>query len=250
MPLHSAPTENLSVYHQNNGLLFQFVLEEFLAVIPAVSAIGTAYQRLEAALVRRRPNQEVERLAGQILDSIASLTGSALVSNHSYPWTPSKGSLGKLKHYIHLFAAPVPEVEELTDSLKGAVSNAYHAAMQARDVLWQLGQRPMVLREASELFRLLNNLIEASRRIEELVPSLLIHFRDDENVVYFLIRRAEAFDDLHEELYVCNLLSKMYDGGLDEAAEFIRDRYRERGFTRLTTQIDEKIDALRGRNCG
>jgi hypothetical protein len=247
MPLHPEPTENLSVYHQNNGLLFQFVLEEFLAVIPAVDAIRGAYQRLEAALVRRRPNQEVERLARQILSSIASLTGSALVNNPAYPWTPSKGSLGKLKHYVHLLRAPALEVEELTDQLKGVVNHAYHGAMQARDVLWQLGQRQIVLREASDLFRLLNNLIDATRRIEELLPSLLLHFRNDENVVYFLIRRAEAFDSLHQDLYVSNLLRKMYEDGLDEAREFLKGRYRARGFKRLAEQLDMKIFAIKER---
>ncbi len=247
MPAHAAPTENLSVYHQSNGLLFQFVLEEFLSVIPAVDAIQTAHQRLEAALVRRRPNEEVERLSQQILSNIAALTGSALVSNHSYPWTPSKGSLGKLKHYIHLFRAPVSEVEELTDQLKGVVSQAYHGAMQARDVLWQLGQKPMVLRETSELFRLLNTLTEASRRIEELLPSLLVNFRNDENVVYFLVRRADAFANLHQEFYVCNLLTKMYDNGLDEASQFLRDRYLKRGFNRLAERINQKIAAIKER---
>lgn len=247
MPAHPAPTENLSVYHQSNGLLFQFVLEEFLAVIPAVDAIQTAHQRLEATLVRRRPNEEVERLSHQILSNIAALTGSALVSNHSYPWTPSKGSIGKLKHYIHLFRAPVPEVEELTDQLKGMVSQGYHGAMQARDVLWHLGQKPMVLREASELFRLLNTLIEACRRIEELLPSLLVHFRDDENVVYFLVRRADAFENLHQEFYVCNLLTRMYDNGLDEASQFLQDRYLERGFEKLAGRIEGKIVAIKER---
>lgn len=247
MPTHSAPTENLSVYHQNNGLLFQFVLEEFLAVIPAVDAIRAAYQQLEGALVRRRPNQEVERLARQILTSIAALTGSALVSNHSYPWTPSKGSLGKLKHYVHLLDAPASEVEELTDQLKGVVSHSYHAAMQARDVLWQLGRRQIVLREASDLFRLLNALIDAARRIEELLPSLLFHFRDDENVVYFLVRRADAFATLQQELYVCNLLRKMYDDGLDEAHQFLYKRYETRGFKKLAEQLEMKIAPIRER---
>ena len=249
MPAHPAPTENLSVYHQNNGLLFQFVLEEFLSVIPAVDAIQGAHQRLEGALVRRRPDQEVERLSRQILSNIASLTGSALVSNYFYPWTPSKGSLGKLKRYVQLLKSPAPEVEELADQLKGAVSNAYHGAMQARDVLWHLAKKPMVLREAAELFRLLNTLIDASRRVEELLPSLLVHFRDDENVVYFLVRRADAFANLHQELYVCNLLKKMYDNGLDEASQFLQDRYLERGFDQLAKRIQDKIAAIKERSC-
>ncbi len=243
MTRHPTPTEHLSAYHQNSGLLFQFVLEELLLSIPVVDQIHLTFTALENALMQRTDPDEVEGYLANLLVNIAELTGSALVHNQIYPWTPSKGSLGKLKHYTQLLA-PGDQEEPFhypATLLSVAISKAYHSAIQAREIVWQLRQKPITLSEASTLFSLLTRLAVKVQEASDLLPTLVAHFREDENVLYYLLRSREKFEAVYKRPLVKELAKQIFKRGITEMGDFLVERYQERGFDQVAASIPRQI---------
>ena len=125
MPAYQHP----SVYSQSSSLLFQFILDEFLIAAQEGAKMSPLYLQLETALLRHRPFREIERLLSQVGGALAILTGSARIHTQIYPWTPSKGALGKLKHYTSVFAPQESRLDASISELAIAASKSYHGAL-------------------------------------------------------------------------------------------------------------------------
>ena len=226
------PNRSLSIYHQSASLLFQFVLEEFLASWPRIVELQHCHIELKSALDGRNQN-EVDRILAHMSVAVADLTGSEQVGNMIYPWSAKKGALGKLKHYTHLFDG--------FEALRTDVSKAFHATLQAREVLWQWRQGS----PDEGLFKLLDRIDELAQRLKRHMPEVLTHFGDDENVLLFLLKRQAELAVIYDGLV--EMVEGLFSEGLSGLEQHVRQRYFDRGFHQMLPMISSSVAELAGR---
>lgn len=236
-------TKNLSIYCQSHGLLFQFLLTEFLATLKEVQAIEQLYKKME-----KNASEEMLALLEKLFSSINALTGSAVINQPYFPWSCDKGCLNKLHHYCYLYAHLSPDNKKETAEINTSVRKAFHSAMESRELLLCLQQESHmgkpVFAESQVLHPLLDKLIDNLTRVSRLLLPIILSYREDENVLFFLLSRQEEFDSLYQSSCLAHLLQQMYPGGLREAKDFLLKQYTKRGFDHLLALIDKKMVML------
>ncbi|MGE3954900.1 MAG: hypothetical protein AB7F31_06940 [Parachlamydiales bacterium] len=219
-------------YGQKPGVLFQFLLDQFLSAFGEVKAIQKLCNHLSTA---------TDWQVSHMMAALGRLTGHPL-SDPTPSWESDRGHLGNLKHLATTFS-------ELSDygearELAGAVDRAFFSALEARDTL------PRFLRSPLQKERLqvtvlctphLRRLVENVERIGNLIPSLIAHFREEENVLLFLLRRRPDFDSLYGTSFTKNLLQMMFPEGLRELQVVMEERYRKRGFEKLAESVRHRL---------
>ena len=217
-------------YGQKPGVLFQFVLAEFLATYTEVKAIQAFSNHLAAAT-----DWQLSKMMG----SLSQLTGSPL-SDHTSPW--DRGALGKLKYLTTALAELTGETS--IQELSGAVNRAFFAALETRDILPGFLRRPLQkdrLQATVLCSPHLRRLSENLERVANLIPSIIQEYRGDENVLLFVVKKRADFDTLYGTSFTKNLLLTMFPEGLCDLQTLIEERYRERGFEKIADTISHKL---------
>lgn len=239
--------QEVNLFGQSPSLFFQFILAEFLATYKEVLEVENTYKEMEALLIKRRLLADVDHLLEQLLQTITNLTGSEIINEHSPSWGTTKGALSKLRHNCYPFVQQFDSKEKSVVNLNVCVSKAFHSALQAKEVILYLKQENHSVRKMpdfSMLYQLLDRLIDNINRASRLILRIIIHFRDDENVVYFLLRHKDALNDVYKTDFVTKLFRKMYPEGIEEAGQLLMKKYSERGFNNLLNTIATKISDL------
>lgn len=241
--------QNLNIYCQSNSLLFQFILADFLKTFSHIQEVERIYDQMEATLIKRRLHGGVEHYLTELLSILPSLTGSqsVIASEISFPWTAEKGSLNKLRHYCYLFVHRSKSEDKDIANMNVCVSKAFHSALQCREVILSLQQESLENTSVPSyvtLYQLLDRLIDNMRRVSRLILRILIQYRTDENVLYFLLRHREDFDRLYKTQFVIKILKKMYPRGIKEAGELLVEKYSRRGFDSIIPAINHQIEEM------
>lgn len=239
---------NLNVYSQSTSLLFQFILSEFIVTFNKIQEIERLYEQMEAQLIRERLRGDVSSYLGRLLDILPMLTGSQMViaNEQTFPWTYHKGSLNKLRHYCYLLSHRSSDQIDILN-MNVAVSKAFHSALQIKEVIFSLQKHcedPHRIPNYVTLYQLLDRVIDNMRRTSRLILRILIQFKEDENVLYFLLKHKTSFDKLYKTQFVARILKKMFPKGALEAAEILREKYTERGFHNLIESITSQVLSL------
>ncbi len=252
----SAPTDtNLNIYCQSNSLLFQFILAEFLSSFKKVQEIENAYDQMESNLIKQRLRGGANSYLTQLLHAIPALTGSqmVIVSEQSVSWAAEKGSLNKLRHYCYLFTNRSSAEDKDIINMNVCVSKAFHSSLQSREVILSLQREPQDSNRVPNyvaLYQLLDRLIDNMRRVSRLILRIIMQYREDENVLYFLLRHREKFDALYKTEFVVKILKKMYPKGIKEAGSLILEKYAKRGFDNLLSSISTHMSKLESCSIG
>jgi len=89
-----------------------------------------------------------------------------------------------------------------------------------------------------------NSVCVALKEIRALLLDELITFRDDENVLFFLLRHQAEFDHVYSASMVSKTLETLFAEGLGAASNFLTGRFERRGFYHLIPLISQKIERL------
>lgn len=171
-----------AIRSQNLGLLFQFILREFLNAVSLFEA-----------------------------RDFSKLSPLSTLSGHFRPPSP----LEKLHTYLAAFPRDVALLQQATqDALASA-------------------------RTENE-----SGLCAALKEIRALLLDELITFRDDENVLFFLLRHQAEFDHIYSASMVRKTLETLFPEGLKTASNFLAGRYERRGFYHIIPVISQKIERL------
>lgn len=243
-----ATEANLNIYSQSTSLLFQFILSEFIVSSKKVQEIERIYDQMESLLIKQRLEGDVEVYLSELLDLIPTLTGSqiVIVNEQTFPWTHHKGSLNKLRHYCYLLSHRSPEQIDILN-MNVAVSKAFHSALQIREVIFSLQRQcedPNRIPNYVSLYQLLDRVIDNMRRASRLILRILIQFKEDENVLLFLLKYKTDFDRLYKTQFVSRILKKMFSKGAEEAEALLKEKYAERGFHNLIDSITHQMSSL------
>lgn len=100
---------------------------------------------------------------------------------------------------------------------------------------------------ASLLVQNIHEVIISLENFRHFLGEILLQYRSDENVVFFLLRHHAEFDDCYGKNFVVDLLKKMYPDGVNEVERFLSKRYALRGFQHLLPTISSKMTFLPNR---
>lgn len=86
-----------------------------------------------------------------------------------------------------------------------------------------------------------NDLLQAAirkfdlERLKKLLPKIALQFKEDENLLFFLIRHQDQWDQVYGENATAKLLKKLHP----HYSTYIEEKYAERGYGHLTPIIRE-----------
>jgi len=200
------PYNRFDFYHQNEALLFQFILHECL---------------LTHQLLKKKPDEKM----------LLRLLGDS----HVRAWNGQKGHLQKLLHYHDLLISHFSDSKNpLIINTGKALDRAFIAAQECQKLLGETS----ALKPFQQLKR-------EMKKVTQLLFDKIGDYRKNENILFFILRQHKQFDDLYGEPIVAKTFSSLFPGGLREAGVFIEENYSRRGFNHLLPIIHKKIKSLK-----
>lgn len=238
---------DLNIYGQSESLLFQFILAEFLITYKEIQKIEKIYSAIELELIRNHLHANVDHPFYSILDILPQLIGNPMIVNHeqSFQWTYNKGSLSKLRHFAYLFSLKRSDYPEVVN-MNVCVSKAFHSALQLKEVILNIQHKlsDYQIPDYITFYQLTDKLIDNMRLTSRLIIKILIHKKEDENILHFLLQNQEAFDEVYKTSFVLRILKKMYPKGMKHAKDLVVEKYVRRGFLSLLEPISEQFTKL------
>ncbi len=238
---------DLNLYGQDPSLLFQFILAEFIFTFTEVQRMEVVYKEMETLLITGRFLANVDSHLDKLLSSVTQLTGSSMINEHISPWDSKSGSLSKLRHHCYPFVNRSDSKDKSIVNLNICVSKAFHSSLQAREIIIYLQQEKHNVKGVPDyamLYQLLDRLIDNINRVSRLILRIIIQYRDNENVVYFLLRKRDELNTLYKTDLVSKIFRKMYPNEVEEAGQLLMKKYSDRGFKNLLNAIATKIAEL------
>lgn len=209
-----------SSFHQNNGLIFQFILVHFCTAMTEVIALETALKKQGKGLEER------------VVDSFERLLGEPFKNGH-YPWNSDIGLFFKLKNYCAALAAKSYDKDKEAKHLE-----------KVADQVWKISRE---IQESTLDVKILSKILKLSaamRRLARQIVQTVPQFRDDENVLYYLIKNQQQLDALFGNHFVVTLMDFLFPGGQEETERFLINRYTQRGFTQVLPTISNCLESI------
>lgn len=235
---------HVNSYHHSNSLLFQFILLEFLEAyneirqLDAIRCGNDSPMRASESCCRQDPPHHLVSLA------LTKLVGSPKDYMRLFSWNFSEGLLAKLRSYCALFLQNADVNEKELIAIQHYTDKIWQACMQATDIVHETPQDRPILMLA------LDKASGAMQRLAKLIARLIHQFRDDENVIFYVLRHHEVFDKLYGHRFMHKLIHKIYPKGLNEVRVFLVKKYQERGFDNLLPVIDTTIKEIEASSSG
>jgi hypothetical protein len=209
MKRKAAQADNrFAFYHQNEALLFQFLLHECLC----------AHQ-----ILRKRPSFE---LFSQFVGRFEC---------KSTTWQAPNGHLPRLLHYSFLLATHFENTSSaLCKNLGAILERSFLTAKKCHESFNNE-------KEHSKLYAILRREIRAFMK---LLLEKLNDFRDNASVLYFLLRHQEQFDAMYKEPIIRNIFLTFFPEGLGAAQLFLVEKFSKKGCNHLIPYIEDKLQKL------
>lgn len=232
------PPRKAKTYHHNNSLLFQFILIEFIEAYGDIQRLDVLCNRKPTALSDSHPNLHNPDTRKQIEGILHKLTGTTRDYMRLFSWNFGDGLLAKLKNNCGLFIHNAVGGEKELIALLHYADKIWLGCLQASDALSE---------PTPDLTTFLAAVEKASssmQRFAKQMARIAMQFREDENVLFCILRYKESLDKLYGQRFVTKLFCRMYPKGLREVQQFLSQRYAARGFDNVMPAIAVKIAEL------
>jgi len=233
-------------YHQNDYLLFQFVLSEFLRAYPEVIELHTAFQSLKS-LYKGKGTLTDKKLALQrLIRATEILSGASYNYMRIFSWNQEGGSLNKLNHYCALFTRNAPGKIKEPQLIYSFVNQSWLACIQLHDFVVALFDLPVNKwnENLAQIESLESKIYRKMNQFTKHLPTIIQEYSNNENVIFYIVRHHQDFERLLSKTFLKNLFNNIFDGGVKEVKNFLLRRYRRRGFSQLLPIISEKLQEL------
>jgi hypothetical protein len=202
-------SRRFAFHHQNEALLFQFLLRECL----------TAHQ-----ILFQHPCPKKFR------DIVGNLNGEV------QPWQHHYGHVPRLRHYCTLYTTFFADSSSsIASQLVLSIEKACQAALQCGSFQEQTTEKQ------AQLYAPLQQEMGC---ILSLLFAKLPDYREDPFILYFLLRHQELCDAVFQQPIVKNTLNSFFPQGLDQALTYMTDWFSKKGFEHLIPSIEEKFKDL------
>lgn len=219
-------TQNLKIGHQSKGLLIQFILSEFIK------------SNIQVSKIHHFPED-----CKKIALSIVKLSGSSKSCSSLFSWNPEDGILWRLKNYCTALQSLEDKCDPLILKMEKEVNGAFLSALHSLDILQQLDSFEETNRVA--LQKALKKIIDPMKRFSKALALVLQKFKNNENVIFFLLRHQNELDKIYGKQFVFKLINSMHPKGIEETANFVLKQYKNRGFNHFIPAIKKKISELK-----
>ncbi|WP_068470217.1 hypothetical protein [Candidatus Protochlamydia phocaeensis] len=230
------PDQHFNAYYQDNSLLVQFVVAEFVCTHQLICQIKYLADSCLLSIDLFEDSlhsffQFFSQLLGQ-----PSRHDPLFISG----WT--KGPLTKLKDYCEQFSYNQSNLDHLHLTLHSHVHRAWLKAMYYLEFIHSLktckpSQNPTAL--LSHLRRTINSLHSCLNSMTKQIPRVVNLYVDNENVLFFLLRKQKQL----ATIYGIEGTAKFFKALAKKQAthQLLSDRYKLRGFDHLLDKINREL---------
>ena len=211
------PIGYFKAFHHDTPLLFQFIYTEFLAA------------QQEMLSLTKLAGLKADNVSLEVVSSVLTkLCGAAADYKRLFHWNSNDGILTKLKTNCSYFHQNCPGSE--SSMLHAFVDQAW---LLIAECLHRLHEQSSI--ETPLLLQAAENLLSAG----EILKGMIEGFKEDENVIFFILRHQNQLDALYPEPFVRNYFEKIYPEGLLSVSRLLIERYKARGFAHLIPSIEK-----------
>lgn len=201
--------------YESIPLLLQFSLTEFFQVFQLFKGI----QRFV----------EAEQFTHALNSMLTKFTGSSPERAKAFFWSPENGCLAKLYYYATFLndhsISYFPSFPPLEKTCKKSWMLGSH-------LIEAIDDEKYATTEA-----ILNKLHRNIRQIAKELVKVIILLKENENVLFFLLRHRMQLDDIYGQNFTMKLIASLFTRGLNEAQAHLIERYSSRGFEKLSETI-------------
>lgn len=235
------PDHHFSAYYENNSLLIQFMMGEFIQTRQLTLRIKSLiHEHLES-------EEKFYAIYPSLIQTLRELIGSsARHEQHSFSlW--SNGSLTKLKVYCEQFSRNSSHQHKRHINLHMATHQAWLSAMHNLELLNSLCiasyKNPETVLPLISLKRTFNTLQIRFNQIVRSLPRVLNDYKSDENVILCLLRKRDQLIEIYGEDFLQRF---KWPFKSKELVQLLVERYQVRGFEALVPTIQQIFETKEG----
>lgn len=231
-------------YYSSNHLLFQFVLSEFILAYREIQWINKITNKSEPSDFLDDSHAQSQTLHALALH-VSKLAGSTHQHLRLLSWNDD-GFLTKMKNYCALLCHNDNTENRDLYRMYQESSQAWLLSLRVLDAVRTLLQQVPIEKPLDQriIDPSLKKLTNSLKRLSRLVWRSAIPFSHNENVVFFILRHKKQLDALYKPGFTRELIKKMFSKGINEACQFLLERYSIRGFNNLIPVINRKFAEL------
>lgn len=225
--------------YQNQSVAFQLILHEFLHIKNEILEIHYLSQKLK---IKFSPSDTLE-----MMRHVTALSGPILEKTMPLPWDAQEGSLRKFQTHIKYFnlnfnerRGPLPAEYEIIDKM---VSDCKNLLFITHDWKKQHISEPEK-GEFETLLKLIKKNEERLKKLEKSTLDVLSKFKEDENVILFLMRNIKQFEQMFGMTFLESELQNFFPEGTEEIENFLIKAFSKRGFFTLKKMILKQCSLL------
>lgn len=222
--------QHFNTYYQDNPLLIQFIILEFLNTFHLAAKIQMSTNKCFES------DQALIEASFLLSHYFHQLLGT--FSEHRSHSKGLKGPLTKLRHYAFHFSKNGRE--EIHQILYNSTHQLWISALHNLEIFNTLMHGHQKKEKILIIKRNLAYFFSRVNSISKHIPRVLCTFHDNENVMFFLFRKKE----LLAEIYGPNFIKKIFKASLKKSGvkqdviQLLMQRYIKRGFGHLVSSIN------------
>ena len=241
---YETPHSHLTTYHGNNAIIMQFIFFEVINAFQEVYELEYLVSQIKLTPTKKFSKSDREHMAS-ITTSISRLAGYTQKYMRIFTWNLNDGILAKLKNYCSYFANNISPDDPDVSALQRNAERAWINCLECIDQIREAEKLPTRgTPDLPSLKTYMEKMVQRLRRLSRVAGNIVLRFKEDENVLLFLLNHQDQLDRLYEDQFVAKLFHKMFPKGLQQAEEFLVEQYASRGFDHLLPQITSKFATL------
>lgn len=226
---------------QNLSVSFQFVLKEFIATFKILEELENFYNNTSQCPV------EINGSPTRFSQCLVKLIGHEYGNENILSWGYFQGHLRSL----HLYSASIARKPNTATRRIVILANHTGKALQIAQelqqttkLLWSIPIKANKEVSYNKFKKLLYRLTMLKAPITKAVKNVLIKDINDENILFFMLRRKNDFESIYGKGSVNQIIETIFPNGIEECQLFLVGKYKKRGFGELKDLINQKIKAL------
>lgn len=236
----SGPHHHFSAYYEDNSLLIQFMMVEFIQTYQLTFQIKTLiHEHLDSNEKSNSVLHSLSHILGQLVGHFPHQGRSSFSR-----W--AKGSLTKLKEYAEQFSRNSSHQNKQHVNLHMATHQAWLTALHNLELLNSLSMNPYTPNSDAILLllplkRTFNTLQIRFNQVIRHIPRVMREYWNNENVILCLLRKRAQFIEIYGSDFLYKRLK--WPVKTKELAQLLVERYQARGFEALLPTIQQILDS-------
>jgi hypothetical protein len=228
------PFDHFNAYYQDNFLLIQFIVTEFIHTHQLACEIKQISSHF--LTVPYQPTQILETLSLKI----SQLMGNLSPREH-FPFSQwVKSPLTQLKDHSEQFSRNTHHQNKSHVKFHLTVHQLWLAAIHLLELIRYLQESLQNAEEKAPYFLLIKRAFQTFNtrfnQVTRLIPLILRVYIDNENVVYCLLRKRTQLNAIYGETFISKLLKKPL--APEKLLQLLLTRYQARGYDKFLHSFD------------